>query len=357
MGPEHPVTVINTVVLAQVLRVEKQYPEAEKLARSGLATAQKIFGTERPDNPSLDLALVGLGDILSETNRYAEAEPLYQQAMEHVVQYLGAEHPGVGAIALSQAKLFQATARNDQALAALKHAYAISHVSDNQALAWRAPAQLMQFYASGPRANRALAIYYGKEAVNDLQRIRGNLAGSANIQTAFIGAEEVVSIYRMLANLLLADSRFSEAQQVRAMVKEQELYDFSAHTITAEAPRAAAATLNSTETKLDQLANQEVTLGRDLGALQDKFAKQGDKFNAADRARLKQLHAAMDKAQSAFDTRVAEVAKSSSDPEAQKRRPALMVDFSTDFEASLKELGANAVVAEYFIEDTRSRFC
>jgi CHAT domain-containing protein len=353
LGADNPVTVVNTLVLSQVLRVEKQYPEAEKLARSGLATAQRIFGTERPDNPSLDLALAGLGEILVETNRYAEAEPLYQQAMEHVVRYLGADHPGVGAIALSQAKLYQATGRDDQALAALKHAYAISHVSDNQSLAWRAPAQLMQFYASGPRANRTLAIYYGKEAVNDLQRLRNNLSGSADVQTAFIGADEVVSIYRTLANLLLADNRLSEAQQVRAMVKQQELYDFSAHTITAEAPKAAAASLNSNETKLDQLANQEVTLGRDLGALQDKFAKQGDKFSAADRARLKQLHASMDKAQSAFDARVAEVAKSSSDPEAQKRRQHEMVDFSTDFEASLKELGHNAVVAQYFIEDDK----
>jgi CHAT domain-containing protein len=353
LGPDHPVTVLNTLVLSQILRVEKQYPEAEKLARSGLATAQRIFGTERPDNPSLDLALVGLADILVDTNRYAEAQPLYQQAMDHVVRYLGPEHVGVGAIALSQAKLLRATGRDTQALAALKRAYAISHISDNQSLAWRAPAQLMEFYATGSFANRTLAIYYGKEAVNDLQRLRGNLAGSAEVQTAFVGAEEVVSIYRTLATLLLNDRRFSEAQQVRAMVKEQELYDFSAHTITADTPKTATSTLNSSETRLDQLANQEVTVGRELGELQDKFAREGDKFSAADRARLKALHKSMDAAQSAFDARVAEVAKSSTDPEAQKRRQHEMVDFSTDFEASLKELGHNAVLAQYFIEDDK----
>ena len=53
---------------------------------------------------------------------------------------------------------------------------------------------------------------------------------------------------------------------------------------------------------------------------------------------LRPLHASMDKAQSAFDASVAAVAKSSSDPEAQRRRQHEMVDFSTDFEASLKEL-------------------
>ena len=352
LGPDHPVTVINTIVLSQILRVEKQYPEAESLARSGLATAQRIFGTDRPDHPGLDLALDGLGEILIDTNRYAEAEPLFQQAMDHVSHYLGPDHPGVAGIALSQAKLLRATGRDAQALAALRRAYAIAHSSDNQSLSWRAPAELMQFYASGPRVNRPLAIYFGKEAVNVLQRIRGNLSGSADVQTSFIGAEEVVSIYRTLANLLLAENRLSEAQQVRAMVKEQELYDFSVHTLTTDAPKTTA-TLNATEARLDQLANQEVTLGRELGALQDKFARQGDKFSAVDRARLKQLHASMDKAQNAFDARVAEVAKSSSDPEAQKRRQHEMVDFSTDFEASLKELGHNAVVAQYFIEDDK----
>lgn len=352
LGAEAPLTVINSIVLSQVLRVEKQYPEAEKLARAGLKAGLQILGPERPDHPALQIALVGLGDILSETGRYAEAEPLYQQAMANVVKYLGPDHPGVAAIALSQAKLLHDTGREDQALAQLKRAYAISHVSDNQVISWRVPAELMRLYASGKLANRTLAIFYGKEAVNDLQRIRGNLAGSTELQSAFVSADEVGSIYRMLANLLIADGRLSEAQQVLAMVKEQELYDFSAHTTTADAPKTVAS-LNSSETRLDELANREVTLGKELGALQDKFAKQRERFSAADRARLKELHKSMDTAQSSFDARVAEVAKSSSDPEAQKRRQHEMVNFSTDFEASLKELGHNAVVAQYFIENDK----
>ncbi len=95
-----------------------------------------------------------------------------------------------------------------------------------------------------------------------------------------------------------------------------------------DAPKSAAS-LNATETKLDQLANQEITVGKELGVLQDKFARQGDKFSVADRARLKELHKSMDTAQSAFDSRVAEVAKTSSDPEAQKRRQHEMQNFST----------------------------
>jgi CHAT domain-containing protein len=352
LGAEAPLTVVNSIVLSQVLRVEKQYPEAEQLARAGLKAGLQILGAERPDHPALQIALVGLGDVLSETGRYAEAEPLYQQAMANVVKFLGPDHPSVAVIALSQARLLHDTGREDQALVLLKRAYAISHVSDNQIISWRVPAALMRLYATGKLANRTLAIFYGKEAVNDLQRIRGNLSGSTELQSAFVSADEVGSIYRLLANLLIADSRLSEAQQVLAMVKEQELYDFSAHTTTADAPKTVAS-LNTSETRLDELANREVTLGKELGALQDKFARERDRFSAADRARLKDLHKAMDTAQSTFDARVAEVAKSSSDPEAQKRRQHEMVNFSTDFEASLKELGHGAVVAQYFIENDK----
>ncbi|HTP39906.1 MAG TPA: CHAT domain-containing protein [Steroidobacteraceae bacterium] len=353
-GQDSPLTVVCSVVLAQVLRVEKQYPEAERLARSSLKSILRILGPERPDHPDINVALLGLGDILSETGRYAEAEPLYTQAMNNAVKYLGSDSAETAVIGLSQAKLLQATGRDDQALVTLKRAYAVSHVSSNQIISWRVPAALMELYASGKLANRTLAIFYGKEAVNDLQRIRGNLSGSTEVQSSFVSAEEVGSVYRQLANLLITDSRLSEAQQVLAMVKEQELYDFTAHAAaTSAAAPQTVARLNASESKLDELANQEVTLGKELGALQDKFAKQGESFSAADRARLAQLHKAMDAAQSTFDARVADVARSSSDPEAQKRRQHEMVDFSTDFEASLRELGHNAVVAQYFIENDR----
>ncbi len=219
LGADNPVTVINTLVLSQILRVEKQYPEAEKLARSGLGQCAADLRHGATGSSGMDLALVGLGDILVDTNRYAEAEPLYVQAMDHVVKYLGPDHAGVGRHRAEPGEA--ATCHRARQGSPRRPAARLHHLarSDFQVLAWRAPAELMAFYASGPNANRALAIYYGKEAVNDLQRLRGNLAGSAEIQTAFVGANEVVTVYRTLANLLLADSRFSEAQQVRAMVK------------------------------------------------------------------------------------------------------------------------------------------
>src|SRR5260370_40603616 len=49
--------------------------------------------------------------------------------------------------------------------------------------------------------------------------------------------------------------------------------------------------------------------------------------------------------------RAAAVAKNSADPEAQKRRGQEINDFSRAFQGTLKEMGHDAVLAQYFILD------
>jgi len=98
---------------------------------------------------------------------------------------------------------------------------------------------------------------------------------------------------------LIADGRAPEAQQVLAMVKEQEFYEFTRHTAVADAPKTVA-TLNSTEKQLDELDTKYVSLGKEYGALKEKFQKEGERFGAADRARLDVLRKAMDSAQAQF---------------------------------------------------------
>jgi hypothetical protein len=90
---------------------------------------------------------------------------------------------------------------------------------------------------------------------------------------------------------------------------------------------------NSSDQQLDALAGQYVALGKEYGALQEKFKKAGE-LNAADRARLQELRTAMDSAQATFETRASEVAKRSNDPEAQKRRRQEINDFSRAFEGT-----------------------
>jgi CHAT domain-containing protein len=349
LGADSPLVILNTIDLGHVLRLSGHYAEAEPLSRRGLAAAEKVLGPERPDHPALSGGLTGLAEILRETGRYREAEPLYRRALANDEKYLGPDHPDVANTCMLLAKLLRATARDDEALSLLKRAYRISHVSDNQIIAWRVPAELMAVYASGKLAEPAVAIFFGKEAVNTLQKLRGNLSGSSDeAQQAFVSADEVKSVYRTLANLLIAQQRLSEAQQVLAMLKEQEFYDYTERG-SADSPKTVAS-LNTAEKELDDLSAKDVTLGREYGALQEKF-KKDKQLNPKERERLNVLRKEMDAAQAKFEARAAAVAKNSADPEAQKRRGQEINDFSRSFQGTLKEMGHDAVLAQYFILD------
>jgi len=350
LGENSPLVILNTIGLGQILRIEGKYAEAEPLSRQGLAAAERVLGPERPDHPALTFALIGLAELLRETQRYTEAEPLYRRALANEEKFLGPDHPDVASVAMLYAKLLHATGRDDEALAMLKRAYRISHVSDNQIIAWRVPAALMELYASGKSAQPSVAIFFGKEAVNKLQALRGNMAGSSDeAQQAFVGAEEVKSVYRTLANLLIADQRLSEAQQVLAMLKEQEFYDYAERGAAADSPKTVAS-LNPAEKDLDDLGAKYVSLGKEYGALQEKFKKDKE-LSPKDRERLAVLRKEMDAAQATFEARAAAVARNSADPEAQKRRGQEINDFSRSFQGTLKDMGHNAVLAQYFILD------
>lgn len=71
----------------------------------------------------------------------------------------------------------------------------------------------------------ALAIFYGKEAVNFLQQVRGNLEGmDKRLQASFVASKG--NYYHDLADLLIAQGRLPEAQRVADLLKQQEYRDY-----------------------------------------------------------------------------------------------------------------------------------
>ena len=72
----------------------------------------------------------------------------------------------------------------------------------------------------------ALAIFYGKLAVNLLQQVRGNIQGlDKELQKSFLSSNG--DNYRDLADLMIAQGRLPEAQQVLDLLKEQEYSDYT----------------------------------------------------------------------------------------------------------------------------------
>jgi len=80
--------------------------------------------------------------------------------------------------------------------------------------------------ANNQRATQpALAIFYGKQAVKFLQQVRGNIQGiDKKLQASFLASKE--DYYHTVADLLIAQGRLPEAEQVLDLLKEQEYSDY-----------------------------------------------------------------------------------------------------------------------------------
>jgi CHAT domain-containing protein len=70
-----------------------------------------------------------------------------------------------------------------------------------------------------------LAIFYGKQAVNVIQSIRGDIRGlDQSSQRTFLDSKK--ETYRSLADVLVSQGRLLEAQQVLNLLKQQEFSDY-----------------------------------------------------------------------------------------------------------------------------------
>jgi CHAT domain-containing protein/Tfp pilus assembly protein PilF len=84
---------------------------------------------------------------------------------------------------------------------------------------------LIQLMWNQKPSQPGLAIFYGKQAINLLQQVRGNIQGlDEDLQKSFLVSK--VGFYRGLANLLIEQGRLPEAEQVLDLVKQQEYSDF-----------------------------------------------------------------------------------------------------------------------------------
>lgn len=91
----------------------------------------------------------------------------------------------------------------------------------------------------------AEAIFYAKQGVNYLQSLRTGLINTEkSLQKSFVDSQQ--ENYEMLAGWLIDAGRLSEAEQVLAMLKEEEYFNFIRRSQNAD-PKLTRAELNNTE--------------------------------------------------------------------------------------------------------------
>jgi CHAT domain-containing protein/tetratricopeptide (TPR) repeat protein len=296
-GPDHPSTGISLNNLAELYRSMGRYADAQPLYVRALAISEKANG---PDHPLTGNRLNNLALLYESMGRRTEALPLYIRALAISEEANGPDHPDTAIGLNNLASLYFAMNHPEQAEPLLLRAWRIASNAGNPELAWTAQGNLRQLYAT---SKPDLAIWYGKQAVNTLQQVRaGNTALDKDTQKSFLQKNE--DTYKALADLLFAQGRLSEGQQVLAMLKEAEYKDFIQRSGAGDPLKTQA---DDTEQerpwseRYKAISGQLAAMGKEYEALVKK-AKQDGGLSAAEQQRKDALDADLKIARQAYDS-------------------------------------------------------
>lgn len=131
-----------------------------------------------------------------------------------------------------------------------------------------------------------LAVFYGKQAINSLQSLRSSIRGlGRDLQKSFLKKNE--KPYHTLAELLIAQGRLAEAEQVMGLLKQEEYFEYIRRDST-EGSLDSRATLSVEEAEWEQryreVGGRLMAIGVERGELITKQNR-----SAAEARRLVQL--------------------------------------------------------------------
>ena len=245
----------------------------------GVAISNYYYGIVLREKGDLANAVVRHKESVELASRYKvrkyEARSLYELGMDY----------------LALNRLEEATENFNRAFYT---ANAIN-VLDNQA---RALEGLMEAWKR--RKNNALAVLYGKQAVNTYQQIRANIKKfDRSSQKTF--ADSVEYVYRNLSDILIAEGRLSEAQAVLDLLKEEEFSGLVKRSGSAEDDVPYSKAEAGSLTVLKNLA----ALGREKNELAEKLEKGA--LTDAEKVRYKEIAKEIEIAEAAFNKSISDL--------------------------------------------------
>lgn len=166
-------------------------------------------------------ALNNLAVIFKSEKQYEHALTYFLQSLD-IKQQLK-DRSGLSATYYNIALAYSDMGRHEDALKYLKQALLIQAELAEAGLLWRIYGKFSDIHKHLNHPD--LAVFLGKLAVNSIQSLRSeNLKLEQSLQKSYLEDKRI--IYEQLANLLIDQGRFPEAQQVLAMLKEEEYFDF-----------------------------------------------------------------------------------------------------------------------------------
>lgn len=335
------------VVHAQAGDHESALPLFER----SLALDESVFGAEHPRVAS---TIASLALLHRDTGRVDLATKQIERAVAIEEKSGGSAHPRLARVLVSAAAIHESAGAIDAAQRSYRRALAIAARGDQPDSLWRIQRGMAALAAR--RGETDLSIHWGKSAVNTIQSLRGRLTLlSPELQKSFLTDKR--AIFTALADQLIAVGRLAEAQEVMSMLKEEELYDFTARS-TGEETRSTRASLvgpaeNAAQRRWTEISDQLAQLGRESADLTLK-ARLGT-LTAGEQARRVQVDADLVLANQRFDRFLAELSQEFATAGARRaeelggrqlRNLVVMQDV-------LAELGRDTVLLHYVVAEQR----
>jgi CHAT domain-containing protein/Tfp pilus assembly protein PilF len=280
-GPSH------SELLVMMLVVHGRVLCALGRCKEGLAEAQRSVEVyEKLDNQTgrAYRCLISLAYIYEQLGRYADARAPLERALAVRQSIKGSVNPDLAFVMTLLAQVKLKLGDRDGALDLLQQALPIAVRGGNPEYLWRVQDALRDALAAG--GQREPAIYWGKATINTVQSMRASLTGvQIDAQQSFV--QDRRGAYKSLASLLIDAGRLAEAEQVLALLKDQELSQLVRR---GDAPRPTADLVGAergAEDEYEKLVTGEIERARELDAL-ERRAKY-EKLSDQDEARRKNL--------------------------------------------------------------------
>ncbi len=286
-----------------------RYDEAESAAIESIELLGKGYGS---DYMSMYGMFIELSRVYESTGRHAQALAVLKDGLELATKALGNRHPDVARLEANIGRMLSRAGDASGAAAAFENAHAsLAGQKGRQEASAEVYALISDFLRSNDE--RLLAIYFGKRAVNELQELR---AGVVNLDSALQRRylTSVERVYRDLAGDLIDAGRLPEAQQVLAMLKEEEYSDFTRLRSSSHQAQHTRATYTIEEQRWSdrygELNGELALVGEELAELQQRrrsLVKNGMSLSDVEKARLDLLESRQREVRRNFDRQLAEL--------------------------------------------------
>jgi CHAT domain-containing protein len=280
----HPSTarILNNIALLHAAM--GQYARALPLYQRALAILEQAYGWE---HPATGVGLNNLGSLYEKTGQYQQALPLFQRALAISEKAEGPLHPSTARNLNNLAFVYEAMGQPEQALPLYQQSISIYdlHGASPRERAGAADNIAVLYIAQG---ERELGIYWGKRGVNTLQSMRSEMAGLDREQRGSFD-RQVSGNYQRLAGWLIDAGRLAEAEQVLALLKDQELFELVRRSDGARPQADLNGRERASAQKYDALVREGVARASELDALERK--DQVGELTQAEAARRRELQA------------------------------------------------------------------